>query len=84
MVYIQQVFHFNRVRINEVSLQFCCPYKVWERMKLVIEPSAAVAVAAVLSQQFREVVGSSPQQLKVGVVLCGGNLNLDSLPWMTS
>ena len=52
-------------------------------MKLVIEPSAAVAVAAVLSPQFGEVVGSLGQ-LKVGVVLCGGNMNLDHLPWMTS
>ena len=49
----------------------------------MIEPSAAVAVAAVLSPQFGEVVGS-PGQLKVGVVLCGGNMNLDHLPWMTS
>ncbi|CAI8009085.1 Serine racemase [Geodia barretti] len=56
---------------------------VWERLKLVIEPSAAVAVAAVLSPQFGEVVGSLGQ-LKVGVVLCGGNMNLDHLPWMTS
>ena len=53
-------------------------------MKLLVEPSAAVAMAAVLSQQFQEVVGSSSCQLKVGVVLCGGNLDLDHLPWMTS
>ena len=67
-----------------MTIPSICPYyKVWERLKLVIEPSAAVAVAAVLSPQFGEVVGSLGQ-LKVGVVLCGGNMNLDHLPWMTS
>ena len=54
--------------------------QVWERMKLVVEPSAAVAVAAVMNEQFREVVG--PGSMRVGVVLCGGNVDLDHLPWM--
>ena len=49
-------------------------------MKLVVEPSAAVAVAAVMNEQFREVVG--PGSMRVGVVLCGGNVDLDHLPWM--
>src|SRR5207302_6505147 len=38
---------------------------VWERMKLLIEPSAAVGVAVVLSDEFRELAGIR----KVGVVL---------------
>jgi threonine dehydratase len=44
---------------------------------LLIEPSAAVAVAAVLSQEFRALDGLG----RVGVVLSGGNVNLDALPW---
>ncbi|MFT5784630.1 MAG: threonine dehydratase, partial [Candidatus Krumholzibacteriia bacterium] len=48
---------------------------VWERMKIVIEPSAAVAVAAVLSQKA-EVAGR-----QVGIILSGGNLDLGRLPW---
>jgi threonine dehydratase/serine racemase len=51
---------------------------VFERMKLVIEPSAAVGVAVVLGDEFRALDGVR----KVGVVLCGGNVNLDRLPWM--
>lgn len=48
---------------------------LWERAKLLVEPSAAVALAAVLSPRFpKEVV-------RVGVVLTGGNVNLDELPW---
>ncbi len=49
----------------------------WERAKLLIEPSAAVAVAAVLSTEFRALT----QVSRVGVVLSGGNVNLDQLPW---
>lgn len=50
---------------------------VWERMKLVIEPSAAVGVAVVLSEAFKALPGMP----NVGVVLCGGNVSLDKLPW---
>jgi threonine dehydratase/serine racemase len=49
----------------------------WERGKLLIEPSAAVAVAAVLSDEFRALEGLR----RVGVILSGGNADLDRLPW---
>ena len=49
----------------------------WERAKLLIEPSSAVAVAAVLTPAFRALPGLS----RVGVVLSGGNVSLDSLPF---
>jgi threonine dehydratase len=49
----------------------------WERAKLLIEPSAAVTVAAVLSAEFRAFDGLR----RVGIVLSGGNVNLDALPW---
>jgi threonine dehydratase len=50
---------------------------VWERMKLVIEPSSAVAVA-VLWERKIDLAG-----LRVGVILSGGNVDLDALPWQT-
>jgi threonine dehydratase/serine racemase len=50
---------------------------VFTRAKLVIEPSAAVAVAAVLTDGFRGLEGLD----RVGVVLSGGNVDLDHLPW---
>jgi threonine dehydratase len=52
----------------------------WERAKLLIEPSAAVAVAAVLTEEFRRLHGVQ----RVGVVLSGGNVDLDCLPWTKS
>jgi threonine dehydratase len=49
----------------------------WERAKLLIEPSSAVALAAVISPAFRDL----PDMPRVGVILSGGNVNLDKLPW---
>jgi threonine dehydratase/serine racemase len=50
---------------------------MWERAKLLVEPSAAVPVAAVLTDDFKALDGLQ----RVGVVLSGGNVNLDDLPW---
>ena len=48
---------------------------VWERMKIMIEPSSSITLAAVLNQktQFKN--------SKVGLILSGGNVDLDHLPW---
>lgn len=48
---------------------------VWEHLKLVIEPSSAVPVAALLARRD----GVSGR--KVGIILSGGNVDLDRLPW---
>jgi threonine dehydratase len=48
---------------------------IWERMKIIIEPSSAVPVAAVLKH---------PQRFsdhRVGIVITGGNVDLSKLPW---
>lgn len=50
---------------------------VWERMKLIVEPSGAVAAAVALGPAFRELPGLK----KVGVTFSGGNVNLDKLWW---
>ena len=48
----------------------------WARMKIVIEPSCAVPLAVILSNRER-FAGR-----RVGVVITGGNVDLDRLPWM--
>jgi threonine dehydratase len=49
---------------------------VWETMKIIIEASAAVPYAAVLEQKID--IGRK----RVGIILSGGNVDLDALPWM--
>lgn len=49
---------------------------IWQRMKVVIEPSAAVTAAAVL---FRKL---PVEGKRIGIILTGGNVSLSSLPWM--
>ena len=48
---------------------------VWERMKIIIEPSSAVPVAAVLSKKIKV------QDKRIGIILSGGNVELDKLPF---
>ncbi len=50
---------------------------VWERMKIIIEPSSAVCPAAVFGHAD-EVAG-----LRIGIILSGGNVDLDRLPWLS-
>jgi threonine dehydratase len=47
----------------------------WERTKLIIEPSAAVPVAALLEKRILV------KDKRVGIILSGGNVDLDKLPW---
>ncbi len=51
-------------------------YLAWQRMKIVIEPSSAVALAAILRN--RDTFAGK----RVGVILTGGNVDLTKLPWM--
>jgi threonine dehydratase len=48
---------------------------VWERVKIIIEPSSAVPVAALLERKL------DPRGKRIGVILSGGNVDLDHLPW---
>ena len=49
---------------------------LWERMKIVIEPSAAVPLAAILEGTL------SVRGLRAAIILSGGNVDLDALPWI--
>src|SRR6266704_1303072 len=48
---------------------------IWETMKIVIEPSAAVPYAAIMENKI------DLREKRVGVILTGGNVDLDALPW---
>jgi threonine dehydratase len=48
---------------------------IWERAKLVIEPSSAVAVGVLWERKI------DLRNLKVGIIISGGNVDLEKLPW---
>jgi threonine dehydratase len=48
---------------------------IWERLKIVIEPSSAAAVAALWQQK------SNFNGQNVGIILSGGNVDLEKLPF---
>jgi threonine dehydratase len=49
---------------------------MWEVMKFIVEPSGAVPYAAIMENKI-DVKGK-----RVGIILSGGNVDLDALPWM--
>jgi threonine dehydratase len=48
---------------------------MWQRMKIVVEPSGAVPLAAIIAQP------NSFAGKRVGVIVSGGNVDVDHLPW---
>lgn len=54
---------------------------VMERSKQVIEPGCGVAVAVATSKEFLD---KYPDLKKIGIVMCGGNVDLDNLPWVVA
>jgi threonine dehydratase len=49
---------------------------IWETMKIIVEPSASVPFAAIQLRKI-DIAGE-----RVGIILTGGNVDLDALPWL--
>ena len=67
--------HVRRVATTSEQQIATAMRLIWERLKIVVEPSGAVPMAAVMADP------AIFQGRRVGVVLSGGNLDLDRLPW---
>lgn len=50
--------------------------RIWEILKIIVEPSGAVSYAGVVAEKL------PVQGKKIAIVLSGGNLDLDTLPWI--
>lgn len=48
---------------------------IWERMKIIVEPSAAVTLAALLTERI------ALRERRIGIIISGGNVDLSNLPW---
>jgi len=62
------------VTVSETGIIESMKY-VWERVKIIIEPSSAVAIGVLWEKKI------DLSRLKVGVILSGGNVDLEKLPW---
>ena len=63
------------VTVSEESI-VAAMRRIWEVLKIIIEPSCAVPYAAIMENKI-DVKGQ-----RVGIILSGGNVDLDALPWM--
>ena len=67
--YVEEVITLTEEEIIE-SMKM-----IWERMKIVVEPSCSITLAAVLKSRD-QFAGK-----KVGLIISGGNVDLERLPW---
>lgn len=63
------------VTVSEESI-VAAMRRIWEVLKIIIEPSCAVPYAAIMDEKI-DVSGK-----RVGIILTGGNVDLDALPWL--
>jgi threonine dehydratase len=79
----ERTWHFVQKHVADVLLAdedeiIAAMRLTWERMKIVMEPSCAVPLAAILRNKHL-FAGK-----RVGVVITGGNVDMDKLPWLKS
>jgi threonine dehydratase len=67
--------HVERVVLVSEDAIVHAMRSIWERMKILVEPSAAVPLGALLDG------GLDARGLRLGIILSGGNMDLDTLPW---
>jgi threonine dehydratase len=48
---------------------------IWERLKILVEPSCATVLAAIIKNKMQF------SGKKIGLIITGGNVDLDALPW---
>jgi len=65
------------VTVSEESI-VAAMREIWQTMKIIVEPSGAVPYAAILERKID--IGGR----RVGLILTGGNVDLDALPWMVN
>jgi threonine dehydratase len=77
--------HVDRILLVSEAEIIAATRLVWERMKIIIEPSSAVAIAPLLKPGVVASLGlptrSDGGGPKLGVLLSGGNVDLASLPF---
>ena len=77
--------HLERVLLVSEEEIIASMKLVWERMKIIVEPSSAVAIAPLLKPGAVASLGLSPRAdgkpAKLGVIFSGGNVDFSALPF---
>jgi threonine dehydratase len=77
--------HLDRVLLVSEEEIIAAMRLVWERMKIIIEPSSAVAVAPLLRPgavpELNLTARSDGKPPKLGIIFSGGNVDFSHLPW---
>ena len=75
---------FNAIRAHVDDIGTCSEDAIvramrvmWERMKIIVEPSGAVPLACLIERAF----DPDPSIKRIGIIISGGNVDLDHLPW---
>jgi threonine dehydratase len=76
-------WHFVSNHVEDILLAseqeiVAAMYLTWQRMKIIIEPSSAVPLAVILNNP--DIFAGK----RVGIIVTGGNVDLDKLPWMNT
>lgn len=68
--------HIRQIVTVSDEATIAAMHYIWERMKIVVEPSAAVPLGAILEKKI-DLSGK-----RIGIILSGGNVDLSNLPWI--
>jgi len=66
------------ITVNDKEMAEGCRLAA-ERMKVMVEAASGAALAAALSDKMKDF---APEGKKIGVILCGGNVDMKKLPWL--
>jgi serine racemase len=59
----------------------CCLFNIIVlHFQLVVEAAVGATIAAAMSAKLKQM---DPNMTNIGIILCGGNVDIDSLPWYT-
>src|SRR5438132_6303021 len=78
--------HVDRILLVSEEEIISTARLVWERMKIIVEPSSSVALAPLLKPAAVKSLNLPPRSdgkpPKLGVIFSGGNVDLNALPWL--
>ncbi len=78
--------HVDRILLVSEEEIIATARLVWERMKIIVEPSSSVALAPLLKPAAVKSLNLPPRSdgkpPKLGVIFSGGNVDLNALPWL--